>query len=41
MRELESIGVMQFNIYLMCGDEERMVEEYGAHILPHFSAVPA
>jgi probable F420-dependent oxidoreductase len=37
MRELESVGVTQFNIYLMCGDEERMIEEYGTHILPKFA----
>jgi probable F420-dependent oxidoreductase len=36
LKELESIGVTQFNIYLMCGDEERIVEEYGKHILPKF-----
>ncbi|MBL8132284.1 MAG: TIGR03842 family LLM class F420-dependent oxidoreductase [Anaerolineae bacterium] len=36
LKELESLGVTQFNIYLMCGDEERMVEEYGKHILPRF-----
>jgi len=36
MQELASVGVTQFNIYLMCGDEERMVEEYGAHVLPKF-----
>ncbi|MCK6579515.1 MAG: TIGR03842 family LLM class F420-dependent oxidoreductase [Anaerolineae bacterium] len=39
LKELESLGVTQFNIYLMCGDEERMVEEYGKHILPQFRAV--
>jgi alkanesulfonate monooxygenase SsuD/methylene tetrahydromethanopterin reductase-like flavin-dependent oxidoreductase (luciferase family) len=38
LKELESIGVTQFNIYLMCGDEERIVEEYGKHILPQFAA---
>ncbi len=37
LKELERIGVTQFNIYLMCGDEERIVEEYGKHILPHFA----
>jgi len=37
LKELESIGVTQFNIYLMCGDEERIVEEYGKHILPQFA----
>ncbi len=37
LKELEAIGVTQFNIYLMCGDEERIVEEYGKHILPQFA----
>ena len=36
LKELEAAGVTQFNIYLMCGDEERMVEEYGSKILPKF-----
>lgn len=39
MKELESVGVTQFNIYLMVGDEERMIEEYGAKILPAFAKV--
>ena len=39
--ELQSIGVTQFNIYLMCGEEERIVEEYGKHVLPRFQAVTA
>jgi len=39
MHELESIGVTQFNTYLMCGDEERIVEEYGKHVLPKFQPV--
>lgn len=38
IKELESLGVTQFNIYLMCGEEERMVEEYGKHVLPHFKS---
>src|SRR4051812_37007499 len=37
IKELESIGVTQFNIYLMCDEEERIVEEYGKHILPKFA----
>jgi probable F420-dependent oxidoreductase len=37
LKELEAIGVTQFNIYLMCGDEERIVEEYGKYILPQFA----
>jgi probable F420-dependent oxidoreductase len=36
MKELQAAGVTQFNIYLMCGDEERMVDEYGTHIIPQF-----
>lgn len=36
LKELEKIGVTQFNIYLMCGEEERMVAEYGEHIIPEF-----
>ena len=37
LRALAKVGVTQFNIYLMCGDEERIVEEYGKHILPQFA----
>jgi probable F420-dependent oxidoreductase len=37
LHALEQAGVTQFNIYLMCGDEERIVEEYGKHILPQFA----
>ena len=36
IKELQEVGVTQFNIYLMCGDEERMVEEYGKHVIPAF-----
>lgn len=36
IKELESVGVTQFNIYLMCGEEERIVAEYAEHVLPHF-----
>lgn len=39
LKELEAMGVTQFNIYLMCGDEERIVEEYGKHVLPRFQKV--
>ncbi len=34
LKELESIGVTQFNIYLMCGDEEQTVELYGEKVIP-------
>lgn len=36
LNELKGLGVSQFNIYLMCGDEERIVEEYGKHVIPKF-----
>jgi probable F420-dependent oxidoreductase len=34
LKELEEIGVTQFNIYLMCGDEEKTVEVYGREVIP-------
>ena len=34
IKELESVGVTQFNVYLMCGDEERIVEAYGRDVIP-------
>lgn len=37
LKALEAAGVTQFNIYLMCGEEERIVAEYAEHILPHFA----
>lgn len=37
LKELEAAGVTQFNIYLMCGEEERIVAEYGEKIIPQFS----
>ena len=36
LRELESAGVTQFNIYLMCGEEEQTLDEYQKEILPTF-----
>lgn len=38
LRELASAGVTQFNIYLMCGDEEQTLEIYEKEILPAFAA---
>ncbi len=38
LKELEAVGVNHFNIYLMCGEEERQVAEYGEKVLPHFEA---
>ncbi|HKP14021.1 MAG TPA: LLM class flavin-dependent oxidoreductase, partial [Blastocatellia bacterium] len=37
LRELQEIGVTQFNIYLMSGDEEDTVEVYGREIVPLLS----
>lgn len=36
LKELEAAGVTQFNIYLMCGEEERIVAEYAERVIPHF-----
>jgi probable F420-dependent oxidoreductase len=35
LRKLASVGVTQFNIYLMCGDEEGTLEAYRKEVLPH------
>lgn len=37
LEELQSLGVHQFNIYLMSGDEEKQVDTYGKKIIPHFN----
>ena len=34
LEELRSLGVHQFNIYLMCGDEEKTLDIYGEKIIP-------
>src|SRR3989475_385526 len=34
LRILASVGVTQFNIYLMCGDEEETLETYRREVLP-------
>jgi probable F420-dependent oxidoreductase len=36
LKELFDLGVTQFNIYLMCGEEEETLRIYGKEILPHF-----
>ena len=41
LKELESIGVDQFNIYLMTHSQEETLEAYGREILPQFAPVPA
>src|SRR5262245_62822830 len=39
LRELESIGVDQFNLYLMAGHQDATLDVYGREIIPRF--VPA
>src|SRR5277367_4445061 len=34
LKQLAEVGVTQFNIYLMCGDEEQTVENYKREVLP-------
>ena len=41
LNKLESIGVDQFNIYLMTHGQEQTLEAYGRHIIPQFSGVAA
>lgn len=36
LKILESKGMDQFNIYLMCGEEEKIVEIYSKEIIPEF-----
>lgn len=36
LRALERAGVTQFNIYLMCGDEEDTLEKYKKEVIPAF-----
>jgi alkanesulfonate monooxygenase SsuD/methylene tetrahydromethanopterin reductase-like flavin-dependent oxidoreductase (luciferase family) len=36
LRELEKVGVTQFNVYLMCGDEEQNLESFQRDVLPEF-----
>jgi probable F420-dependent oxidoreductase len=39
LEALRKIGVTQFNIYLMCGDEEQTLDIYAQEILPRYKAV--
>jgi len=38
LKKLAKVGVNQFNIYLMCGDEELTLESYKRDVLPGFRA---
>jgi probable F420-dependent oxidoreductase len=39
LRELAAVGVRQFNVYLMNGDEEEQIRIYGERIIPALRAV--
>src|SRR5438477_465461 len=41
LKELESIGVDQFNIYLMTHGQEETLQAYGDEIIPQFTSVAA
>jgi len=41
LKELESIGVDQFNVYLMTKGQEDTLRAYGDEIIPQFSGVTA
>ncbi|MBA2475932.1 MAG: TIGR03842 family LLM class F420-dependent oxidoreductase [Actinobacteria bacterium] len=41
LRELESVGVDQFNIYLMTEGQEATLATYGSEIIPQFARVAA
>ena len=36
LEALRRVGVTQFNIYLMCGEEEQTLEIYGREVLPRY-----
>jgi hypothetical protein len=37
LEALRKVGVTQFNIYLMCGDEEKTVDIYTREVLPVYA----
>jgi hypothetical protein len=41
LQELESIGVDQFNIYLMTHGQEADLASYGQNIIPQFTGAAA
>ena len=36
LKALATAGVTDFTMYLMNGEEEKQLAEYGDHVLPHF-----
>ncbi len=41
LKQLEEIGVSQFNIYLMTSGRERTLEIYGSEVIPQVTGVRA
>jgi probable F420-dependent oxidoreductase len=41
LEALRKVGVTQFNIYLMCGDEEKTLDTYGNDVLPNYRTAPS
>ncbi|MBV8207675.1 MAG: TIGR03842 family LLM class F420-dependent oxidoreductase, partial [Acidobacteria bacterium] len=41
LERLRRAGVTQFNIYLMCGEEEQTLDQYRREIIPHFRKTAA
>ena len=41
LKELEDVGVDQFNVYLMTHGQEETLQAYGDEIIPEFSGVTA
>ncbi|HEY5294474.1 MAG TPA: LLM class flavin-dependent oxidoreductase, partial [Gaiellaceae bacterium] len=41
LKELEAVGVDQFNVYLMTHAQEQTLQSYGDEIIPEFAAAPA
>jgi len=41
LKELVSVGVDQFNVYLMTNAQEETLEAYGRDIIPLFAGVEA
>jgi alkanesulfonate monooxygenase SsuD/methylene tetrahydromethanopterin reductase-like flavin-dependent oxidoreductase (luciferase family) len=41
LRELQGVGVDQFNIYLMTNGQEEVLEAYGRGIIPELAGVAA
>jgi alkanesulfonate monooxygenase SsuD/methylene tetrahydromethanopterin reductase-like flavin-dependent oxidoreductase (luciferase family) len=39
LRELEAVGVDQFNLYLMTNGQEETLAAYGREIIPRFAGV--